>query len=193
MVRLAVTIANVIDLGDLLLRGLFGSLGLGAVVALVRATYIVVTQRGPRRRVEAVKLAQETLKELPNELEERKFIEVQRDRELAALGIAMARAQKRAAFWESAGGKPFVALVVTTAVVLFASVAEAGVLASQPGDQNQTAVWFTVAGLAVSFAGSISVFMVLLARLAGVKPSEWLVDSGPAAVSAALEVLRKIK
>ncbi|MBT1544549.1 hypothetical protein [Curtobacterium aurantiacum] len=89
-----------VELGELLLRGLFGTVGLGAIVAIVRAIYVVSTERGPRRRIEAVKLSQETLESLPTDAELRKFVQVHRDRELAALGNLMARAQKRATWWE---------------------------------------------------------------------------------------------
>ncbi|TDN41452.1 hypothetical protein EDF64_12027 [Curtobacterium flaccumfaciens] len=69
-------------------------------MATVRAIYVVATERGPRRRIEAVKLSQEALESLPADAELRTFVQVHRDRELAALGNLMARAQKRAEWWQ---------------------------------------------------------------------------------------------
>jgi ABC-type multidrug transport system fused ATPase/permease subunit len=90
-----------VDLGDLLLRAVLGTAGLGAVVAIVRAIYVVVTERGPRKRVEAIKQAQDTLTNLPDDASLRAFVEVHRDRELAALGASMARATKRSERWQN--------------------------------------------------------------------------------------------
>ncbi|WIE70355.1 hypothetical protein [Curtobacterium sp. MCLR17_054] len=183
-----------VDLGDLLLRAVVGTAGLGAVVAIVRAVYIVLSERGPRRRVEAIKFAQETLATLPPDAELRKFVEVQRDRELAALGSAMARAQKRSKLWRSIADnrRRLIAAAVASSAAILAGVSVASwapplLAVADSGFYEGLTAFISVAGSALGVAVSLLASRRARRNRTSVTFEGWGLD--PTAVEMAIRLL----
>lgn len=169
------------------MRALIGTAGVAAVAGFIRAIYVVATERGPRRRVEAIKAANDALISFvaTDNADDalRNFLKHQRDRELAALGRTMERIERRSRFRAQIGSAPRQKKIVVAAAVLSILAFSGLVVLAGRGSQlgvriDEPIAWVLTLTTSIVTAGFLSAVAGFVRQKRRARPSAVFADWG---------------